>query len=146
VGSSTRICWETPLQRGVALEVLAIFVERRRADRLQLAAGERRLENRSRVDRALGGSRTDEVVKLVDEQDDVAALHDLLHDLLQPLLELAAVFRAGDESGEVERVDLLALEQLRHVTAGDALREPFDDGGLTDARLADQHRVVLLAA
>ena len=29
---------------------------------------------------------------------------------------------------------------------GDALREAFDDGGLADARLADQHRVVLGAA
>jgi hypothetical protein len=34
---------ESPLQGGVALEVLAVLVERRRADRLQLAAGERRL-------------------------------------------------------------------------------------------------------
>src|SRR5207247_531608 len=29
---------------------------------------------------------------------------------------------------------------------GDSLREPLDDGGLADAGLADQHRVVLLAA
>ena len=137
---------EAPLERGVALEVLAVLVERRRADRLQLAARERRLEDRSGVDRALGGARTDEIVELVDEQDDVAALHDLLHDLLQPLLELAAVLRAGDERGEVERVDLLALEQLGHVAGRDALREPLDDGGLADAGLADQHRVVLLAA
>ena len=137
---------EAPLERRVALEVLAVLVERRRADRLQLAARERRLQDRSGVDRAFGGARTDEIVQLVDEQDDVAALHDLLHDLLQPLLELAAVLRAGDERGEVERVDLLALEQLGHLAARDALREPFDDGGLADARLADQHRVVLLAA
>ena len=137
---------EAPLERRVALEVLAVLVERRRADRLQLAARERGLQDRSGVDRAFGGARTDEIVQLVDEQDDVAALHDLLHDLLQPLLELAAVLRAGDERGEVERVDLLALQQLGHLPAGDALREPFDDGGLADARLADQHRVVLLAA
>ena len=65
---------EAPLERGVALEVLAVLVERRRADRLQLAAGERRLEDRGGVDRALGRARADEVVELVDEQDDVAAL------------------------------------------------------------------------
>src|SRR5438552_17352139 len=86
---------EAALEGGVALEVLAVLVERRRADRLQLAAGERRLEDRGGVDRALGGARTDEVVQLVDEQADVAALADLLHDLLQPLLELAAVLRTG---------------------------------------------------
>ena len=137
---------EAPLERGVALEVLAVLVERRRADRLQLAARERRLEDRGGVDRALGGARADEVVELVDEQDDVAALGDLLHHLLQALLELAAVLRAGDERGEVERVDLLALQQLRHLVRGDPLGEALDDGGLADAGLADQHRVVLLAA
>ena len=104
---------EAPLERRVALEVLAVLVERRRADRLQLAAGERRLQDRGGVDRALGGTRADEVVQLVDEQDDVAALGDLLHHLLQALLELAAVLRAGDEGGQVERVDLLVLEDVR---------------------------------
>ena len=137
---------EAPLEGRVALEVLAVLVERRRADRLQLAAGERRLEDRGRVDRALGGARADEVVELVDEQDDVAALGDLLHHLLQALLELAAVLRARDERGEVERVDLLVLQELRHLVRGDARGEALDDGGLADARLADQHRVVLLPA
>ncbi len=136
---------EAALQRGVALEVLAVLVERRRADRLQLAAGERRLEDRGGVDRALGGAGADEVVELVDEQDDVAALGDLLHHLLQALLELAAVLRAGDQRGQVERVDLLVLQQLGHLGVGDPLREALDDGGLADAGLADQHGVVLRA-
>src|SRR4051812_38072442 len=136
---------EAPLQRGVALEVLAVLIQRRRADRLQLATGQRRLEDRGGVDRALRGPRADEVVELVDEQDDVAALGDLLHHLLQALLELAAVLRAGDEGGEIQRVDLLALEQLGHVGVRDALGEALDDGGLADARLADEHGVVLRA-
>ena len=136
---------EAPLERRVALEVLAVLVERRRADRLQLAARERRLEDRGGVDRALGGAGADEVVQLVDEQDDVAALGDLLHHLLEALLELAAVLRAGDERREVERVDLLVLQQLGHLGVGDPLGEALDDGGLADARLADQHRVVLRA-
>ena len=137
---------EAALERGVALEVLAVLVERRRADRLDLAARERRLEDRGGVDRALGRAGADEVVELVDEQDDVAALGDLLHHLLQALLELTAVLRPGDERREVERVDLLALEDLGHLARGDARGEALDDGGLADARLADEHGVVLLAA
>ena len=137
---------EAALERGVALEVLAVLVERRRADRLDLAARERRLEDRGCVDRALGGAGADEVVELVDEQDDVAALGDLLHHLLQALLELTAVLRPGDERREVERVDLLALQELGHLARGDARGEALDDGGLADARLADEHGVVLLAA
>ena len=137
---------EAPLERCVALEVLAVLVERGRSDRLQLAAGQRGLEDRRCVDRALRRTGADEVMQLVDEEDDVAPLHDLLHHLLQALLELAAVLRAGDESREVERVDLLVLQQLGHLVRGDPGREPLDDGGLADAGLADQHRVVLRAA
>src|SRR3990172_1825410 len=137
---------EAALEGGVSLEVLAVLVEGGRADRLQLAAGERGLEDRGGVDRALGRAGADEVMELVDEEDDVAALHDLLHHLLQALLELAAVLRAGDERREVERVDLLALEELGHLVSGDAGGEALDDGGLTDAGLADEDGVVLRAA
>ena len=136
---------EAPLEGGVALEVLAVLVERRRADRLQLTARQRRLEDGGRVDGALGRARADEVVQLVDEEDDVAALGDLLHHLLQALLELSAVLRARDQRREVERVDLLALQELGHLVRRDPGREALDDGGLADAGLADQHRVVLRA-
>src|SRR6185437_5314692 len=40
----------------------------------------------------------------------------------------------------------LALEDVRHLVRADASGETFDDRGLADARLADQHRVVLRAA
>ncbi|GBD46468.1 hypothetical protein HRbin41_01295 [bacterium HR41] len=137
---------EAALQRRVALEVLAVLVERRRSDRLQLATGERRLQDRRGVDRTLGGTGADEVVELVDEEDDVAPLGDLLHHLLEALLELAAVLRAGHERCQVERVDLLVAQDLGHLARDDALGQTFDDGGLADARLAHQHRVVLGAA
>ena len=60
---------EAALQGGVPLDVLAVLVERGRADALQLAARERRLEDVGGVDRAFGRARADERVQLVDEQD-----------------------------------------------------------------------------
>ena len=63
---------EAPLERGVLLDVLAVLVERRRADRAQLAAREHRLEQVRRVDGALGRARADDRVQLVDEEDDLA--------------------------------------------------------------------------
>ncbi len=39
----------------------------------------------------------------------------------------------------------LVAQGLGHFTRHHALRQPFDDGGLAHTRLADQHRVVLLA-
>jgi hypothetical protein len=133
------------LQGGVALQVFAVLLQSRCADGLQLTSGQGGLEDRGRVDRALGRARADEVVQLVDEQDDVAALGDLLHHLLQPFLELTAVLGARDQSGEIQRVDLLALEELRHVGVGDPLGQALDDGRLADARLTDEHRIVLRA-
>ncbi len=62
---------------------------------------------------------------------------------LEPLLELAAVLRARDQRAHVEREDVLVLQPLGHVAAHDALRQSLDDRRLADARLADQHRVVL---
>ena len=72
-------------------------------------------------------------------------LHFLQHGL-EALLELAAVLGAGDQRAHVERDDPLVLQPFGHVAADDALRQPFDDRGLADAGLADQHRVVLGAA
>ena len=63
---------ETPLQRSILLHVLAVLIQRGRADRLQLATSQHRLQNARRVDRALRRTRTHQRVQLVDEQDDVA--------------------------------------------------------------------------
>ena len=63
---------EAPLERRVLLDVLAVLVERRRADRAQLAARQHRLEHVGRVDGALGRAGADDRVQLVDEEDDLA--------------------------------------------------------------------------
>ena len=138
---------EAALERGVLLHVEAVFVERRGADAVQLAAREHGLEHVGGVGRALGLAGADDGVDLVDEEQDapLGGL-DLLKDRLEPLLELAAVLRAGHERGHVEREDRAALERLGDVAAHDALREALDDGGLADAGLADEDRVVLRLA
>ena len=64
---------EAALERGVLFDVLAILVERRRADAAQLAAGQGRLEQVGGVAAAFGRAGADDGVQLVDEQDDVAA-------------------------------------------------------------------------
>ena len=138
---------EPPLERGVLLDVLAVLVERRRADGAQLAAGEHRLEQVGGVHRALGGAGADDRVKLVHEQDDLAlGLGDLLQHGLQAILELAAVLGARDQRADVERDHAPVAQRLGHVPGDDPLGEPLGDGGLADAGLADQHRVVLRAA
>jgi hypothetical protein len=71
---------------------------------------------------------------------------DLVEHGLQALLELAAIFRAGDQRAHVERHQLLVLQAFRHVAIDDAQGEAFGDGGLADAGFADQDGIVLGAA
>ena len=137
---------EASLEGRVPLDVLAVLVERRRADALELAAGQRRLEDVRGVDRALGRAGPDEGVELVDEEDRVVRVAQLLDDLLEPLLELAAVLRPGDERADVERQDPLVQQGLGDVAGDDPMGEALGDGRLADAGLADERRVVLRAS
>ncbi len=123
-----------------------VLGRRGRADAANLAARQRRLQDVGGVERALRRARADQRVQLVDEHDDVRVLGQLLHDRLEALFELAAVLRAGDDQRDIECQDTFVGEEVRHVAVDDLLRKPFDDRGLADARLADQHRVVLGAA
>ena len=63
---------EPALERGVLLDVLPVLVERRRADGVQLAAREHRLQHVRRVHRAFRRAGADDGVQLVDEEDDLA--------------------------------------------------------------------------
>ena len=138
---------ETTSERRVLLDVLAVLVERGRADRVQVATGERRLEDVAGVHGALGGTRAHDGVELIDEQDDLAL--GLLHFLeysLQAVLELAAVLGAGDQRAHVELDKVAVAQGARHVAGHDTLGDALDDGRLADARLADEHRVILGAA
>ena len=121
-----------------------VLVERGRADTVQFAARERRLEQVGGVHRAVGFSRADQRVHLVDEQHDAALRRGhLVEHGFQPFLEFAAIFRPGDQRAEIEREELLVLEAFRHVFVDDAQRQALDDRRLADAGLADQHRIVL---
>ena len=138
---------EAALERRVLLDVLAVLVERGRADAAQLAARQHRLEHVAGVDRALGRAGADDRVQLVDEHDDLAlGVGDLLEHGLEPILELAAVLGAGDHRADVERDQLAVAQALGHVAGDDPLGEALDDRRLADAGLADQHGVVLGAA
>ena len=138
---------EAALERGVLFDILAVFVERRRADAVQLAAGEHRLEEVAGVHAAFGLAGADDGVQLIDEQQDASlALAHFLEHGLEPFLEFATVLGARDQRAHVERENGLVLQALGHVAAHDALRQPFGDGRLADARLADEHGVILCFA
>ncbi len=135
---------EAPLERRVLFDVLAVLIERGRADAMQLAARQRGLEHVAGVHGALGLAGAHHGVQFIDEQNHLAFLfRQIGEDRLQALLELAAKFRAGDQRAHVERENALVAQAFRHLAVDDALCEALDDGGLADAGLPDEHRIVL---
>ena len=86
-------------------------------------------------------------MKLVDEGDDLSVgASDLSEDGLEAFLELSAILGACDHRGHVKGDEALVPQGLGDVTGDDALGEPFNDGGLTDARFTDENRVILRAS
>src|SRR4029077_10976998 len=146
VGSRNFHGLEAALEGAVFLDGLAIFAWSGGADALNFAARERGLENVGGVERAFRGACADQGMELVDEDDGVLALHQFFHDGLEAFFKLAAIFCAGDDEREVQGKDALVGKERRDVPVGDALRKALHDSGLTHARFADEHRIVLSAA
>ena len=135
---------EAARQRRVAFDMLAIFVQRRRADTVQLAAGQRRLQEVRGIHRAFGFPGADQRVHLVDEQDHATfGLRHFGKHGLQPLLELAAEFSARNQGAHIEGEQAFAFQAFGHVAIDDAQREAFGNRRLADTGLTDQHGVVL---
>jgi len=84
---------------------------------------------------------------LIDEHYELTfALCDLLEHSLEPLLELAAELRAGDEGTEIQCYQSLVLESFRDISIRYSLRQSFGNRCLAYARLSNQHGIVFCAA
>lgn len=66
--------------------------------------------------------------------------------MLHALLELAAELGARHQRRNVEREERLVGDGVGYLAARDAQRQPLDDGAFAHAGLADEDRVVFLAA
>ena len=137
---------QAAFQCRVAFHVLAVVVQSGGANALDLATGQRRLEDVGGVHCALGGPGADQGMDFVNEQDAVAGGLDLFDYLLEAFLELAAVLGAGYQGAHVESYQALALEGVGDYAGVDLLGQSLDDGGLAYAGFAHQDRVVLGAA
>ena len=134
---------QPPRESAVLLDVLEVFV-RRRADQAQLTGRQDRLDQRREIHRPAGrGAGADGGVNLVDEEDRHRALGERMDDGLEALLEVAAESRARQERAGVEREDFGALEQIGDVFVEQPRRKAFGESGFSNARIADEHRIVL---
>ena len=67
-------------------------------------------------------------------------------DRLEALLEVAAIPRARQERTGIERKHFRILQRPLHIVVKKPRGEAFGHRGLADARIADEHGVVLAAA
>ena len=123
--------------------MLSVFIHRRRADHLDLPAGKHGLHDIGRVQGALGASRSDDRMQLIDEQKHLVRSRCLAEHIFDPLLKIPAESGACDHRGHVQRDDPLLQQGLRRGAVDDLLRQPFHDRGLADAGLPDQAGIVL---
>src|SRR5206468_2379926 len=77
-----------------------------------------------------------------NEYNGIRIIDEFFHDGLQALFKLAAIFRSRHNQREIQHQNALVGEKRRNLTIDDALRETFNDGRFSHARIADQDRVV----
>ncbi|MNI94677.1 hypothetical protein D3C73_1528150 [compost metagenome] len=70
---------------------------------MQLAAGQRWLQDIRSVDRAFRAASPDQGVQFIDKEDDIAGLTNFVHDFFQAVLKFAAVFRTGNDGAHIQR-------------------------------------------
>ena len=137
---------QPPGERAILFDVLELL-ERRRADDAKIAGREQRLDQRREIHRAAGDrAGADGRVHFVDEENRLRPGAERRDDRLEAFFEVAAEPRARQQRAGVEREDLGILQRALHVVVQQPRGEAFGHRGLADARLADEHRVVLAAA
>ncbi len=127
--------------------MLAVFLVGGGADAAQRTARQCRLQQVGGIHRAArGGARPDHRVDFVDEHDGAGTGLDFLDHRLETLFEIAAIAGAGQERAHVELEHGAVLEHGGHVALDDLAGQPLGDRRLAHARVADEERIVLLAA
>ena len=137
---------ETAFQGTVLFNGFAVFVDGGRADALHFAACQGRFQDIGGIETARRRTGTDNRVYLIDEKNDFIVLFEFFDELAQTFLKLSAILRACHDGRHVERNDALACQYARGFAAGDALSQSFHHRTLAHAGIADENRVVLLAA
>ncbi|KAF5070698.1 hypothetical protein DSECCO2_220090 [anaerobic digester metagenome] len=137
---------EAPLQRRVLFDGLAVLGKGGGSNHLNLAPGKGGLQNVGGIHAALRIPRAHDGVNLVDHEDDVPQPLYFVNQALHPGLKLATELRTRHQGGQVQQIDLLLPQLKGNLPRGNALGQALGNGGLANARLADQAGIVLLAA
>lgn len=136
-------CWlghenrlEATCQCCVFLDVLTILVERRCPTAVQFATRQCWFEHIGSVHRPFRFSRTDQCVKLVDEQNGLPRRSGyILENCLQALFELAAKLGPRNQRPKVQRNNGFVANALGNISRHDPHGNTLCNRGLPDASL-----------
>ena len=84
-------------------------------------------------------------MQFVNEQNNIFGAPNFVHHRFNAFFKLSAIFCAGNHQRQVQRDDTLGQQNFWHIALDDFLREAFDDGGFTNARFAEQNRIIFRA-
>ena len=113
---------------------------------LNFASGQGRLQNVRCIKTALGRSGPDDRMNLIDKQQHISGFVQFIHDVFQSFLKLTPVLGSGNHAADVQAQHPFPQQQFRHVALHDPLGKAFRHCALSDARLADQDRIVFSPA
>ena len=134
-----------PVERGVLLNRLVVFLHRRRPDQPDFSARKCRLEQIGGVNRPLRRTRTHQRVYLVDKRNHALVRAQLAHNAAQTLLKLAAVLGSRDQRRHVDGQDTRVFQLLRHIAVRNRLCQRLGNRSLAHTGIPQQDGVVLSA-
>ena len=134
---------KAPLQCRVFFDVLAVLIQSRSSDTVQLASGQSRFKHVARIHCPIGLASTNHGVQLVNKQNDVAfLLGEIIQHRLEALFKFTTVLGTSNERAQIQGQYPLIFEAVGYLAVHNALSQTLNDGGFAHAWLANQHRVV----
>ncbi len=137
---------ESPVQRPVFLHNLGELIHRGSAYTLNFASRQGRFQHIGGIKATLPSACTHYSMELVYEQYQIRVAAGHLDYGLHPFLEISAIFGTCHNRGYIKRYDTLFRQYRRNGAVSNLERNTLDNGRLAYARLAYQHRIVLLPA
>ena len=85
-------------------------------------------------------------MNFVNEQNNVFSCDNFGNYALETLLKFTTILSAREHRGYVDRPNFFVFERRWHIFEGYKLRQTLDNSGFAHARIAQNQRIILLAA
>ena len=138
---------ESSFKGRIFFNILAVLIKSGCTNHTQLTTGQHRFDHVASVHGAFSTTSADDGMQLIYERNHFAgSIGNFLQHGLQAFFKFTAILCSCEQARDIKRNQPLVLQSLRHITFGDSTCETFNNCGLTDTGLTDQHWVVLSTA